>query len=99
MQWLHLARTAADGELFCLWLRCGRSSLMRRGGRRRTEFEGRAESSIEIAIAKTLLQRGKCRFTSAVTGGNVLHFERIVERSNNLVDIGVACSDKVQSSC
>src|SRR4029078_12121470 len=51
-----------------------------------------------IAITKSVLQRSERRLPSAVAWSDVLHFECIVQRADNRLDVSVARRDEMKSA-
>ena len=48
-----------------------------------------SQASVHITIPERLSERGKCRFSRAVSWCNVLHFERVVQGCGHLLYVRI----------
>lgn len=51
------------------------------------QCQGGTKTGIEISITESLLERGECRFTSAVARSDVLHFEFVMKSSHDVLNV------------
>ena len=66
--------------------------------RRSSQLDRVAQSCEKIPISKRLLERRKCRFSGTVARCNIVDFEFIVERRNDLLNVWVARHHKVEAT-